>query len=159
YWDNYPTAGNIFRSSVPPTQVLTIPTDNLTGIRLVGDTIYYIAIGVGLCRVGIAGGAPTTIVAGIGSWEMAMDGDDVYLATSNEDRILHVSLAGGTSTELGPAVNPWGIAVDATDVYFANENGDTIARVPRVGGAVEVLATAPRPLGIAVDDAAMYWTT
>jgi len=164
YWNNYPTGGKIVRKQINSTMQFDVlpPTDNLTGMRLVGDTLYYLRAdsNAGLFAIDPTGGSPpTTIAPGVGSWEMAIDGDDVFLASAAKDKILRVSRSTGGISELAPAIGPWGIVVDATHVYFANEFGDTIQRVPRGGGAVETLAGTVTPVGIVVDDTAVYWTT
>jgi hypothetical protein len=162
YWDTYPI-GNLYAGTVngtTPTALLASPTANLTGLRLVDSTIYYIEIDVGLQSIPVTGGTPTLVVPDAGSWEFALDGDDVFLANQQPfDRVVHATLSGAPPTLLGPALDPWGIVVDDLYVYCANENGDTITRVPRAGGTTEILATSPQPVGIAVDDRAVYWTT
>ena len=52
YWNNYPTGGKIYRAigGSQYSEVLTTPTDDLTGMRLVGDTLYYLQVGGGLMR-------------------------------------------------------------------------------------------------------------
>lgn len=162
YWNTYPTGGSIFAGTTAGAtrvDLLGVPTDNLTGLELVGSTLYFIELGAGLYSVPVGGGSPTLVVPGVGTWEVAIDGQDVFLASAATDQILHTTLAGAPPTVLGPAVNPWGLAVDDTYVYGANEDGDTISRVPRAGGATEVLATSPAPVGITVDAVAVYWST
>jgi hypothetical protein len=162
YWNNYPTAGNLFAKPIggaSQTALLPAPVDKLTGMRLVAGALYYLVETGGLFRVPTAGGAPETIVADIGTFELAIDGDDVFLANATYNGILRASIGGKTAVPVAPADGPWGIVVDATHVYFANEGGGTIARAPRTGGAAEVLATADTPVGIAVDADTVYWTT
>jgi len=162
YWDNYPTAGNIFAKrvgSATQTALLPTPIDKLTGIRLVGSSLFFLTETGGLFRVPVTGGAPETIVPDIGTFELAVDGDDVFLANATFDKILRASIANKTAVDVAVADGPWGIVVDATHVYYANESGGTIARAPRTGGAPEILATADTPVGIAVDATTVYWTT
>jgi hypothetical protein len=163
YWNNWPVGGHIYAGTiegVTPTEVLTTPTDGLTGMRLIGSTLYYIELGVGLRSIPVTGGAPAMVVPDVGSWEFEIDGDDVFLADGDPGgRLLRASLNGVAPADLGPVGEPWGFAVDATHVYCANEGGDTITRIPRGGGTPEILATSPAPVGIVVDDHAVYWTT
>jgi hypothetical protein len=165
YWNNYPTGGKIYRALIGATQfseVLTTPTDGLTGMRLVGSELYYLQLGSGLMRISIAGGSPTTVAPGVGSWELAIDGDDVFVTNQASDAIVKVSLSGAVPpVTVAECLDPWGIAVDVTHVYYANERtaAGSIARAPRTGGMMEVLAPSVLPVGIAVDATAVYWTT
>ena len=161
YWDTYPTAGTINAQQlggILPMQ-LTAPLDDLTCIRLVGSTLYFLRDTVGLYAISRGGGSVQLVAANVGSWEMAIDGDDAFMASADKTAIVRVSISTGTVTPVTEATNPWGIAVDDTHVYFANELGNTIARAPRTGGPAEILAEADTPVGIAVDGRAVYWTT
>jgi len=161
YWDNYPTGGRIYGQrlgDILPAE-LTPPLDDLSAIRLVDNTLYFMRDTLGLFSMSSGGGPITTIAPGVGSWEMAVDGDNVYLASADKLSILRVSIASGTVTRVTEADGPWGIVVDDTHVYFANEDGGTIARAIKTGGPAEILAQAVEPVGVAVDNRAVYWTT
>lgn len=161
YWDTYPTGGMIYGQQlgdILPAQ-LTPPLDDLTCIRLVDDTLYFLRNAIGFYSMPRTGGGPALIAPGVGSWEMAIDGDDAFMASADKLAIVRVSIATGMITTVTEATNPWGIAVDDTHVYFANEFANTIARAPRTGGPAEILAEATEPVGIAVDGRAVYWTT
>ena len=162
WWNNYPTGGRIFSRVIAPTGVpveLLPPTDDLTGMRLVDETLYFLRDRAGLFAMPAEGGVVTPIATGVGTFEMAIDGDDVFLAQADRLAILRVSLKDGTVQRVTDANGPWGIVVDETHVYFANEFGDTVARAPKTGGPAEVLAEVDLPVGIAVDRKAVYWST
>ena len=107
------------------------------------------------------GGAPTTLVAGLGG-VIAVDDATLYLGLgdvpSNTETLVRVSKGCSARTTLASGTGfPDAIAVDSNSLYWTDE-ARTVSKVPKGGGAVTVLASGQAaPYAIATDGTNVYW--
>jgi hypothetical protein len=139
--------------------------DNRAGpILLVSDgaNVYHTVFdGSATFRVSIATGRSDRFFAGGKHQTLAVDADNLYIA----------SYFGGTITAVNKTTrrarvlvrnmrHPVRLIVDEHWVYFASEGDGTVRRVPKPGGVVEVLARGQkRQEHLALDATYLYWAT
>lgn len=94
-----------------------------------------------------------------GSYEVIVDGANIYYTDPATSSVLRVPLAGGQATTLATGqANPWRLAADGTYVYWSSNLGGAIVRTLEDGtGAPEVVSSANQPAAIAVDSTYVYW--
>jgi len=103
-------------------------------------------------------GVQTTVGSGLsGPWGVAVDGaGDVFIADSNNSRVVEVPAGGGAQTTVGSGLSkPTGVAVDgAGDVFIADNGLNQVVEVPAGGGAQTTVGSGlSSPYGVAVDGA------
>jgi hypothetical protein len=138
-------------------QIIAIEQDHAFGIALAGsEVVWTTSLGGTVAKAPIAGGALTTLAAGLDTpRSVATDGTDVYFTVAMG--VMKVPLAGGTVTTLALSVSPLGIGLDATDVYFTG--GASILKVPKTGGTPTTVATGSGTAReLTLDATHVYWT-
>jgi len=103
-------------------------------------------------------GTQATLGSGLSSpFGLAVDGNgDVFIADSNNARVVEVPAGGGTQTTVGSGLTyPTGVAVDgAGDVFIADRNANQVVEVPAGGGTQTTVGSGlAYPSGVAVDGA------
>jgi sugar lactone lactonase YvrE len=86
----------------------------------------------------------------------AVDGQgDLYIADTQNDRVVEVPAGGGTATAIAPTVNavalkkPSGVAVDgAGDLFIADSVNNRILEVPAGGGAATAIDPTVNAVGL-----------
>jgi hypothetical protein len=79
---------------------------------------------------------------------------DVFIADSNNNRVVEVPATGGAETTVGTGLNlPYGVAVDgAGNVFIADTYNNRVVEVPANGGPQITLGSGLiYPIGVAVD--------
>ena len=103
-------------------------------------------------------GTQATLGSGLSSpFGLAVDGNgDVFIADSNNARVVEVPAGGGTQTTVGSGLTyPTGVAVDgAGDVFITDRNANQVVEVPAGGGTQTTVGSGlAYPSGVAVDGA------
>jgi hypothetical protein len=119
----------------------------------------------GVMKVPIAGGTPTTLVAGGEAWGIAVDATSLYWeylpAKGTAVEIQKMPISGGPVVTLSSCADTcFGLAINASNVTWvdATSSDATLKTVPIAGGVVRSLAPVGDFLGaLAVDSTNVYW--
>jgi hypothetical protein len=109
-------------------------------------------------KVGLDGGAPTMLAAGLSPGEIAVDATNVYWIDGSA--IMKGGVAGGaTPVALAQPQYPVNLALDASYVYWV-DGGNTVMRVRIDGGPPELIYySSSSPIRtVAVDASGVYWS-
>jgi hypothetical protein len=85
-------------------------------------------------KVGIDGGAPTTLASGLGLGPhgLAVDAASVYWTNVYSGTVMKVGIDGGAPITVATAqAQPLWIAVDGTSVYWTNRLGGTVMKMAK----------------------------
>jgi hypothetical protein len=102
-----------------------------------------------------AGGAPTTLMTGVGASALAVRGGFVYVGGAGVRRVP----VGGGATEalVAAAVRVGAVATDGVNVYYTT--GKDVRRVPVAGGADVLMARGNAFAGrVAIHGARLYFS-
>jgi len=129
-------------------------TDNL-GNLLVTNMVHGVAQGP---AIAFGPGVQTTVDSGLyyPSAAAVDAAGDVFIADSNNRRVVEVPAGGGAQTTVGSGLSyPYGVAVDgAGDVFIADIGNNQVVEVPAGGGAQTTVGSGlNNPYGVAVDGA------
>jgi hypothetical protein len=120
-------------------------------------------------RVGLAGGAITTLVVGSSQaiWSLATNVDSVFWTAGTENAkgvVMAQPKAGGVPVTLISEQNYessyGGLAVSATDLYWAAGTNpqEAVMAMPLGGGAPLTVASGQSAQQVAIDATSIYWT-
>ncbi len=144
----------------PPPVVLASGYSWPSGLAVDSSSVYWTELGIGLLKVPIAGGTPTTLGVAGAEGPIAVDDQFVYCVP------WKVPLDGGTAvnfvTNIPDGIPIGGLTVvDSTNVYFEDGTGDTW-KAPKAGGPAVRLWLNPggggAVDGMAIDATNLYWT-
>src|SRR5271157_1681312 len=149
------TVGVKFAPLAPGLRMGAVQLTDSSGTLL--DTIFVQGEGQGPAMA-FGPGVQTTVGSGLsGPWGVAVDGaGDVFIADSNNNRVVEVPAGGGAQTTVGSGLSsPYGVAVDgAGDVFIADNGNSRVVEVPAGGGAQTTVGSGlSSPYGVAVDGA------
>jgi hypothetical protein len=94
-------------------------------------------------------GAATPAILGTvdGAFDLILDGDDVLVATGNNEIDRFSKTGGAARTVAHTAGSPISLAVDPTHIYWVTSYPERIERIARSGGAVERVSTGHNERG------------
>jgi len=122
--------------------------------------------GGAIVKVGVTGGAPTTLVSGQADPQtLALAAGSLYWANFTGGDVAEASITGGTVTTLVPETpfTPLALVANATSLAWTTEgttgNGaGTVMALPLAGGTPVTLAIDQRDIvALAIDPANVYW--
>jgi hypothetical protein len=152
------------------TQCLERLASVFVGDMVLDSTSLYASLGATIMKIGLDGGAQTTLASSQSSNEIVVDSTNVYWGNQGlclldggtvtcSAGVVRVPIAGGTPITLATDTAPvFGIAVDATSVYYADQNNE-IMSVPIDGGTPKLLTTTSDVVfDLQAGPGAVYWT-
>jgi sugar lactone lactonase YvrE len=150
-----------------PCTVETIATvGGTTKAIAVDDTHVYFTVrdpdgdGDKVMKVDKSGGIPAILSSSVNnSYDITVDGSNVYWTNYNNGTVIKVAKTGGPSTTLADDYHAMAITTDGKAVYWTNEYSEgRIMKISKGGGvAVTLASNQNRPKGIAVDGGHVYW--
>jgi hypothetical protein len=143
-----------------PTSVASSLT-YVTDLAVNASAAFFLEYGTdSVKKVGLAGGAVTSLASAHGPFKITLDGSFAYWTNDDDGKLMRVPLAGGTATAMSAAAgHPYDVAVDASFIYYSASAASAVSKIPLAGSGspVDIASGQSGYVDLALDATAIYW--